>query len=181
MKLHVWFLGTLVCGSIVTAQQAPSPQVEWLYYGGDQSGTKFSPLADVNIENVDRLKIAWQWSHFDVPRPDMTSKDGISSLGTIPMGFQNTPLMRDGVLYVTTPYGNAASIDAETGKELWRHDAQAFRLGPIPASGTSIAAARSGVTAKGSTSSSTRATVSSVSTSRRGNPSTPSATTGRSR
>ena len=135
MKLHVWFLGTLVCGSIVTAQQAPSPQVEWLYYGGDQAGTKFSPLADVNIENVHRLKIAWQWSHFDVPRPDMTSKDGISSLGTIPMGFQNTPLMRDGVLYVTTPYGNAASIDAETGKELWRHDAQAFRLGPIPASG----------------------------------------------
>ena len=38
MKLHVWFLGTLVCGSIVTAQQAPSRQVEWLYYGGDQAG-----------------------------------------------------------------------------------------------------------------------------------------------
>ena len=52
------------------------------------------------------------------------------------MGFENTPFMTDGVLYdATTPYGNAASIDAETGKELWRHDAQAFRLGPIPASG----------------------------------------------
>lgn len=135
MKLHIWFLGTLVCGSIVAAQQAPSTQVEWLHYGGDQAGTKFSPLADVNAGNVHRLKIAWRWSHWDVPRPDMTSRDGVSSLGAIPGGFQNTPLMRDGVLYVTTPYGNAASLDAETGKEVWRHDAESYRLGPIPGSG----------------------------------------------
>jgi quinoprotein glucose dehydrogenase len=135
MWRHVWFLGVLACGSIVAAQQPRPPQVEWLYYGGDQAGTKFSPLADVNLENVHRLKIAWEWSHWDVPRPDMTSRDGVSPLGTIPMGFQNTPLMRDGLLYVTTPYGNAASLDAETGKELWRQEAEAYRLGPIPASG----------------------------------------------
>jgi glucose dehydrogenase len=63
MWRHVWFLGVLACGSIVAAQQPRPPQVEWLYYGGDQAGTKFSPLADVNLENVHRLKIAWEWSH----------------------------------------------------------------------------------------------------------------------
>ena len=135
MKFRIGLLAVLVSGSILAAQQGGSRQVEWLYYGGDAAGTKSSPLTDINPENVNRLKIAWQWSHWDAPRPDMTSDDGVSSAGTVPMGFQNTPLMMDGVLYVTTPYNNAASLDAETGKELWRYDTEAYRLGPIPASG----------------------------------------------
>jgi len=135
MKPRLWLLAILVSGSILAAQQGSSRQVEWLYYGGDQAGTKFSPLADINPENVQRLKIAWQWHHWDVPMPGMTSKDGVSSAGTIPMAFENTPLMADGVLYATTPYNNAAAVDAETGKELWRRDNEAYRLGPIPASG----------------------------------------------
>jgi quinoprotein glucose dehydrogenase len=135
MKLRIRLLTILVSGSILAAQQVPSRQVEWLYYGGDQAGTKFSPLTDINAGNVQRLKVAWQWHHWDAPMPEMTSKDGVSSAGTMPMGFQNTPLMSDGVLYVTTPYNNAAAVDAETGKELWRRDNEAYRLGPIPASG----------------------------------------------
>ena len=135
MKLRIRLLTILVSGSILAAQQVPSRQVEWLDYGGDQAGTKFSPLTDINAGNVQRLKIAWQWHHWDAPMPEMTSKDGVSSAGTMPMGFQNTPLMSDGVLFVTTPYNNAAAVDAETGKELWRRDNEAYRLGPIPASG----------------------------------------------
>ena len=114
MKPHLWLLAAFVSGSILAAQQGSSRQVEWLYYGGDQAGTKFSPLADINAENAQRLNIAWQWHHWDRPMPGMTSKDGVSSAGTIPMGFENTPLMADGVLYVTTPYNNAAAVDAET-------------------------------------------------------------------
>ena len=137
MKFRVWLLAIFASGSLLTilTAQTPSRQVEWLYYGGDQAGTKSSPLADINAGNVQRLKIAWQWQHWDKPMPDMTSKDGVSSAGTIPMGFENTPLMADGVLYVTTPYNNAAALDAETGKELWRFDSEAYKFGPIPASG----------------------------------------------
>src|SRR5712672_399919 len=115
MKSRKWLLAILGAGSLlaVLAAQAPSRQVEWLYYGGDQAGTKSSPLSDINASNVSRLKIAWQWSHWDKPMAEMTSKDGVSSGGTIPMGFENTPLMADGVLYVTTPYNNAAAVDAE--------------------------------------------------------------------
>src|SRR5216684_6085209 len=111
MKLRIRLLTILISGSILAAQQVPSRQVEWLYYGGDQAGTKFSPITDINAGNVQRLKIAWQWHHWDAPMPEMTSKDGVSSAGTMPMGFQNTPLMSDGVLYVTTPYNNAAAVD----------------------------------------------------------------------
>ena len=51
----------LLCSCLLLAQ---SPQVEWLYYGGDQAGTKYSPLADINRENVTRLQIAWQRKHW---------------------------------------------------------------------------------------------------------------------
>ena len=99
-----------------------SRQVEWLYYGGDQAGTKFSPLADITRDNVQRLQIAWQWKHWETPLPEY---------GTMPGFFESTPLMIDGVLYVTTPYNSIAALDAETGKELWRFDGEAYKLGQL--------------------------------------------------
>ena len=57
-----------------------SRQVEWLYYGADPGGTKFSPLADVTRENVQQLQIAWQWKHWEAPLPEY---------GTAPGFFEN--------------------------------------------------------------------------------------------
>ncbi len=51
--------------------------------------------------------------------------------GTVPSFFEATPLMIDGVLYVTTPYNSIAALDAETGKELWRFDGEAYKEGQI--------------------------------------------------
>src|SRR5213593_2672690 len=99
-----------------------SRQVEWLYYGGDQAGTKYSPLADINANNVERLEIAWQWKHWETP---------LSEYDTTPGFFEATPLMIDGVLYVTTPYNSMATLDADTGKELWRFDGEAYKLGQV--------------------------------------------------
>jgi quinoprotein glucose dehydrogenase len=97
-------------------------QVEWLYYGGDPGNTKYSPLTDINGDNIQRLEIAWQWKHWETALPEY---------GTTPGFFENTPLMIDGVLYVTTPYNSIAAIDAETGRELWRFDGQGYRLGQV--------------------------------------------------
>src|SRR5881628_990702 len=98
-----------------------SRQVEWLYYGRDQAGTKYSPLTDINQNNVQRLEIAWQWKHWETP---------LSEYRTTPGFFEATPLMINGVLYVTTPYNSIAAVDAETGKELWR--------GKIPYENTAV-------------------------------------------
>jgi quinoprotein glucose dehydrogenase len=114
--------GSLVAITSSAQQPSVSRQVEWRYYGGDQAGTKHSPLTDINAGNVNRLKIAWQWNHFDVP---------LSEYGTTPASFEATPLMIDGVLYVTTPYNNVAALDAETGKELWRFDGEGYKLGQL--------------------------------------------------
>src|SRR5689334_5165931 len=113
-------LSLCLCVFVVGAQ---SPrQVEWLYYGGDQAGTKYSSLADINSTNVQRLHIAWQWKHWETP---------IKEYETTPGFFEATPLMIDGVLYVTTPYNSIAAVDAETGKELWRFDGEAYKLGQL--------------------------------------------------
>jgi len=111
---------------ITAVQVAASRQVEWTSVGGDPGNAKYSPLTDINADNVQRLKIAWQWTHGEAP---------LAEYGTVPGNFENTPLMIDGVLYVTTPYNNIAALDATTGKELWRFDGEAYKLGQIPGSG----------------------------------------------
>src|SRR5262245_5813990 len=116
MQRHAWLLVALVAGSLLVAQEPRAP-VEWLYYGGDPGGTKYSTLSDINAGNVQQLKLAWQWKHWETP--------------PAPGFFESTPLMIDGVLYVTTPYNSIAAVDAETGKELWRFEGKAEELGPL--------------------------------------------------
>lgn len=124
MKRQLWLLAIIVTGSLalLAAQGRGSRQVEWLYYGGDPANTKYSPLADITVQNVERLQIAWQWKHWETP---------LGQYGTTPGFFESTPLMIDGVLYVTTPYNSIAALDAETGKELWRFDGEAYKLGQV--------------------------------------------------
>jgi quinoprotein glucose dehydrogenase len=125
MKRQLRILAFLIAGSLmlVAAQRGqPSRQVEWLYYGGDPGGSRYSPLTDINAEDAQRLQVAWQWKHWDTR---------LEQYGTSPGFFENTPLMIDGVLYVTTPYNSVAALDAETGKELWRFDGEAYKLGQV--------------------------------------------------
>src|SRR5438094_387343 len=123
MRRRFWVVAILAVSSlaIIAAQQA-SRQVEWLYYGGDPGGSRYSPLTDINSDNVQRLQVAWEWKHWETP---------LDQYGTVPGFFESTPLMIDGVLYVTTPYNSVAALDAETGKELWRFDGEAYKLGQL--------------------------------------------------
>jgi quinoprotein glucose dehydrogenase len=126
MRLRVSSLVILVSGSMLAAQSTASRQVEWPSVGGDPGNAKYSQLADINIDNVPRLHIAWQWQHGEGRRDDYNTVAG---------NFETTPLMVDGVLYVTTPYNNVAAVDATTGHELWRFDGEAYKLGQIPGTG----------------------------------------------
>ena len=117
-----WPRGLLIILMASPLVEAQSKQVEWPYYGGDPGGSRYSALTDINAGNLSRLRIAWQWKHWETR---------LEEFGTTPGFFENTPLMIDGVLYVTTPYNSAAALDAETGKELWRFDGEAYKLGQI--------------------------------------------------
>jgi quinoprotein glucose dehydrogenase len=117
VKQPTWIFGVLAAGSLLAAQGQSSRQVEWLYYGGDPGSARYSPLTDINRGNIQRLSVAWQWKHWETP--------------PAPGYFESTPLMIDGVLYVTTPYNSIAAVDAETGKERWRFDGKAETIGPL--------------------------------------------------
>jgi len=97
--------------------------VEWPYYGGDQGGSKYSPLTDVNRSNVSRLAVAWHWN---------AHERALQPFGTRPGVFETTPLMIDGSLYFTTPYNRVVALDAETGRERWSFDPKAYEDGQPP-------------------------------------------------
>jgi quinoprotein glucose dehydrogenase len=96
---------------------------EWPVYGGDPGGTKASPLSDINQGNVERLTVAWEWQPGDQP---------LEEFGTRPGNFQNTPLMIDNVLYVSTPYNRVVALDAETGQQKWAFDPKTYVDGQPP-------------------------------------------------
>jgi len=96
---------------------------EWPFYGGDQAGTKFSPLADINASTVARLAVAWEWTN---------GEKALDEYGTRPGNFQTTPLMIDNLLYLSTPYNRVVALNAETGAELWTFDPKAYADGQPP-------------------------------------------------
>ncbi|MDP9065393.1 MAG: PQQ-binding-like beta-propeller repeat protein, partial [Pseudomonadota bacterium] len=96
---------------------------EWPYYGGDAGGSKYSALADIHRGNVSRLRLAWQWR---------TGEEPSATFGTSPGMFEATPVMVDGVLYLTTPYNRVVALDPATGREKWSYDPQAYQAGQVP-------------------------------------------------
>ena len=109
--------------AIVAAQPATRELQEWPVYGGDPGATRYSPLRDVHRANVNNLDVAWTW------RPAETA---LKEYGTEPGTFQNTPLMIDDVLYVSTPYNRVVALRADSGTELWRFDPEPFKDGQPP-------------------------------------------------
>jgi quinoprotein glucose dehydrogenase len=90
---------------------------EWPYYGGDQASTEYSNLTQINKNNVSMLMLAWTWK---------TGEQELKQFGTHPGTFENTPLMIDNVLYVTTAYNQVAALNAETGAQLWKFDPKSY-------------------------------------------------------
>jgi glucose dehydrogenase len=83
---------------------------EWPAYGGDPGNTKYSALKQINRANVTQLKVAWTYHTGDI-------SDGTKY--PVRSAFEATPLVVDGVMYVTTPFSRVIALDPETGKELW--------------------------------------------------------------
>ena len=90
--------------TVTDAMLRAVPGAEWLTYGGDYAEQRFSPLTMVNEYNVNQLGLAW-FADMDTAR-----------------GQEATPLVHDGVLYVTTAWSMVKAYDAQTGKPLWSYD-----------------------------------------------------------
>ena len=86
---------------------------EWPAVGGDPGGMKYSPLDQINKTNVGRLRVAWEFDTGDW-------SDG--SQYPSRSAFEATPVVMEGILYITSPFGRLFALDPETGAKLWDFD-----------------------------------------------------------
>ncbi len=100
-----------------------SSDQQWRSYGHDPGGMRFSPLDQINRDNVQRLKRVWTF-HTGEVTPEMRNTDRTR----IP-AFEATPLMVGGVLYFSTIGERVIALEAETGKQIWAFDSQSGRAG----------------------------------------------------
>jgi quinoprotein glucose dehydrogenase len=108
--------------SSAEAQGATAKAMEWLSYGGDKASSKYSPIEQVDADSFSRLRVAWTWGS-----PDDAIAKANPDLKT--WVWESTPLMVDGVLYVSTSMSQVAAIDAATGKTQWVYDPETWKNG----------------------------------------------------
>ncbi len=98
--------------ALVIVVHHPVHAQEWRAYGNDPGGARFSPLTTISKSNVKELEVAWTF-HTGDPRPAPGRK----------ISFEATPIVVDGLLYVSTARGAVIALDPETGLERWRFNA----------------------------------------------------------
>jgi glucose dehydrogenase len=79
---------------------------DWPSYGRDLNSQRFSPATQINTQNVKNLVEAWVYN------------SGVVG------SFQTTPIVQNGVMYLSLPFNHVVALDAKTGKELWRYEHQ---------------------------------------------------------
>src|SRR5262245_30544152 len=90
--------------SPVTDERLVKPEAEnWLQIRGNYQGWSYSPLSQINAENVKRLIPVWTFS------------TGVDS------GHEAPPLVNNGMMFIATPYSQVLALDAKTGRLLWRY------------------------------------------------------------
>ena len=110
---------TLMACAVLAGQDLKLPEVtfrdlrdgfkntsRWLTYSGDYSSRRHSPLKEITPENVSRLALQWAFSAEGMSRG---------------RGFEATPLIQDGVLFITGTNNWAWAIDARTGRQIWQY------------------------------------------------------------
>ncbi len=112
-KYGRWFAAVAVTAVALSGQGLPvtferllhadNEPGNWLTYSRTLDGRRFSPLDQINRENVKRLKVKWLFQ------------------GRHQEKFETTPLVVDGIMYLTRPENDIFALDAETGRELWSY------------------------------------------------------------
>jgi quinoprotein glucose dehydrogenase len=112
--------------SLLTIYAIAAPaNTDWPNVGNDKGGMRYSTLNQINLSNVRDLQVAWTYN----------TGDADPKRGTT---IECTPIVIDGVMYISTVTTKVVALNAETGKELWKFDpfAPGMKLsGPIVSGG----------------------------------------------
>ena len=99
-----FFLSAIII--FVSCKQNTKQITGWTAYGGSSENTHYSSLTQIDTNNVQHLKIVWEYHTGDVDTANHSQ-------------IQCNPIIIDGVLYGTSPKMKLFAIDAATGKEKW--------------------------------------------------------------
>src|SRR5262245_40980931 len=102
MKIKQWWLGVLVLvlGAVWSSSGEDKKTHNWPAYSSDKASTKYSPLEQISKDTVGKVSIAWRQSA--VPAELKTIWGDVAG----PTNWQNTPIMVDGLLYMSSGVGN---------------------------------------------------------------------------
>lgn len=75
---------------------------EWIKHGGDYAEKRYSQLSSITEKNIANLGVDW---FFDLPG----AQDGLAA----------TPIVVNGIIYLTTSFSNVYAIDGKTGRQIW--------------------------------------------------------------
>ncbi len=108
---RTFLLGCCIVVSLVQGQQK-----EWPGYNGDQAGQRHSTLTQINLSNVSKLKLAWQYAMAP------TNVEPNSRAARVGQGMEAVPLVVGGLLYTPTGQRSIVVLEPETGKEVWKYE-----------------------------------------------------------
>ena len=105
----------IVCFALTSlgANGQTSSRAEWPNYGNDPGGMRYSPLTQINRDNVSKLKVAWVYHTGDVSAGKKYPRRS---------EFESTPIFIDGTLYLSTAFNRVVALDPASGKERWTFD-----------------------------------------------------------
>jgi quinoprotein glucose dehydrogenase len=103
------------------AEKVQGTATEWLNYAGDKASSKYSPLTQISGGNFNRLRTAWTWR---------SAEEEVAKANHLKTWvWESTPLVVDGVLYVSTSLSQVAAINAATGKTQWIYEPETWKNG----------------------------------------------------
>jgi quinoprotein glucose dehydrogenase len=92
----------------------PPSDTGWANYGHDPAGTRYSPLSQINRQNVAQLKVAWTYRTGALDQVGDNLKRNSA--------FEATPILVNGLLYLSTPFDHVIALEPEGGKKIWEYD-----------------------------------------------------------
>lgn len=109
--------GFLLTAHLLTQAVPVVRAADWPHYGGDEGGSRFSPLTQINRDNVQGLELAWSYRTGAVK-----ANPGLKAM----IDFQNTPIRlpaaAGGSLVICDPFGKVIALDPANGREHWTMD-----------------------------------------------------------
>ncbi len=117
-------LFTVILGMAAAASaQYGAPGENWPHYAGDHGSTKYSSLDQINAGNFSEVEVAWRWNS-----PDNALQE---STPFKPFHFRATPIVVDGVAYVSTGLSQVAAVDITCGETMWAYDPKSYDRGMV--------------------------------------------------